>query len=48
MVYEKETKKSMAYEKYEYFFVVYEIFADKSMYIFTYIVLISYLLISCL
>jgi hypothetical protein len=27
MVYEKETKKSMVYEKYEHFFVVYEIFA---------------------
>ena len=29
MVYEKETKKSMVYEKYKHFFVVYEIFADK-------------------
>ena len=27
MVYEKETKKSMVYEKYKHFFVVYEIFA---------------------
>ena len=28
MVFEKETKKSMVYEIYEHFFVVYEIFAD--------------------
>jgi hypothetical protein len=27
MVYEKETKKSMAYEIYDHFFMVYEIFA---------------------
>jgi hypothetical protein len=27
MVFEKETKKSMVYEIYEHFFVVYEIFA---------------------
>ena len=30
MVFEKETKKSMVYEIYEHFFVVYEIFAVKS------------------
>jgi hypothetical protein len=27
MVYEKESKKSMVYEIYDHFFVVYEIFA---------------------